>query len=314
MTAAVQSMPARRRAFPQSSLGRTRRQALDQLLALTLAAAGVIHLALIPSHFRESALFGAVFVAIAVLQLGLALALLRRPGAATYRLALGATLAIVAVWAATRFVTPPTGDAPEEVDVVGVVATGIELGAVVLLASALPAGGGGRRHRIGWALAAALGFTVLFLIASGSAASGTAESGAPLIEAYTLTGDFSITVPALVVLVEGGWAYVTLPWSTGLFLPLACLLLGIQVYLAMGLAACGPRAAARRRGVLSLTPALFAAPVCCGAPLASFLGTSAVVSAVSVTPWVLVATCLLLAAGVWRLRRDVALANRGRYS
>jgi hypothetical protein len=303
-------MSTRQRAFPRP-LGRLRQRSLDHLVAVALVAAGVIHLVLIPSHFRESTLFGAVFVAIAALQIGLALALLQRPGTATYRLALGATLGIVAVWAGTRFVTPPTGDAPEEVDLVGVVATGVELGTVVLLASALPAMGETKQHRIGWALATALGFAVLFLIASGSAASGSAEPGAPLIDAYTVTGDLSITIPALVVLVKGGWAYVTLPWSTALFLPLACLLLAVQVYLAMGLAACGPRATARRRGVLSLVPSLFAAPVCCGAPLAAFLGTSAVTSAISITPWVLVATCLLLAAGVWRLRQQTQRTASG---
>jgi hypothetical protein len=66
--------------------------------------------------------------------------------------------------------------------------------------------------------------------------------------------------------------------------------------------ACAPRHAARRRGTISLVPAIFAAPICCGTPVLSFLGTSAVVSLSHVTPVLLIATCLLLSAGTWKLR------------
>ena len=61
---------------------------------------------------------------------------------------------------------------------------------------------------------------------------------------------------------------------------------------------------ARRRGAISLIPAMFAAPVCCGAPLLSFLGTGAIVPLARITPLLLIATCLLLATGTWRLRRQ----------
>jgi hypothetical protein len=143
---------------------------------------------------------------------------------------------------------------------------------------------------------------LIYLIASGSAGSGPPDAGTPFVQAYTLTGDFSITIPGIAILLDRGRVYVTLPWSTGIFLPIASPLVAAQVYLALGVTACAPRLAARRRGTLSLIPALFAAPVCCGAPLLSFLGTSAVVSLSRYTPLLLIATSLLLAAGTWRLR------------
>jgi hypothetical protein len=119
-----------------------------------------------------------------------------------------------------------------------------------------------------------------------------------------VTGDFSVTVPALAVYVAGGRAFVTLPWLTGVFLPIASVLIAAQIYLALGLARCAPRLGARRRGVVSLIPAVFAAPVCCGAPLLSFLGTSATISLSEATPLLLIATVVLLLVSTWRLARD----------
>src|SRR5262249_43528222 len=87
--------------------------------------------------------------------------------------------------------------------------------------------------------------------------------------------------------------------STGIFLPIASALVAAQVHLALGMSACRPRLAARRRGAISVIPALFAAPVCCGAPLLSFLGAGAVVSLARITPLLLLATCLLLATATW---------------
>lgn len=274
----------------------------DLLVAAALAVAGVIHLILTPEHFSESVLFGATFTLIAAGQLGLAGALVRHPGPRTYRAALIASLALLATWALTRFFAPPTGVGPEEVDVWGVAAAGLELGAVVLLASTVPSMGGIPRHRAVWALAAGAGFAVVFLLASGSAGSAPADPDAPLVQAYTLTGDLSVTVPGVVLYLDHGRIFLTLPWSTGIFLPIAVALVGAQVYLALGTPACASRLRARRRGTLSAVPALFAAPVCCGAPLLSFLGTGAVVSVAAVTPALLAASCLLMALSVWRLR------------
>ena len=167
----------------------------------------------------------------------------------------------------------------------------------------LPSLGATRRWRGLWAAGGGLGFAAIYLIASGSAGVEPAYYGSALVQSQTLTGQFSITIPALVVYIAGGRVYLTLPWSTGIFLPLASSLLAAQVYLSLSMSSCVPRHRARRRGTLSLIPALFAAPVCCGTPLLSFLGAGAVVSLGRLTPLLLIASCLLLAIGTWKLRR-----------
>lgn len=244
-----------------------------------------------------------VFTAVAAFQLGLAAALVCAPGARVYRVALAGTLALLITWAGTRFVAPPTGARPEAVNIWGVIVAGVELAVVVLLASSIPSLGSTPRRRGLSAAAGGLGFALIYLVASGSAGSGPPDPDIPLVRAYTLTGDFSITIPGVAILPDHGRAYLTLSWSTGVFLPIASALVAAQVHLALGVTACAPRLVARRRGTLSLIPALFAAPVCCGAPLLSFLGTSAVVSLSRYTPLLLIATTLLLAAGTRKLRR-----------
>jgi hypothetical protein len=284
---------------------------LDFALVGVLAAAGTIHAILIPEHFAESAFFGALFTGMAVFQFGLAVALITHPGARVYRTALLGSFGLLAAWAGTRFFTPPTGSEPEEVDIWGVVATGFELAAVALIATIVPSRGMLARHRLAWSAAGALGFAVIYLLASGSAGHVDEPIGGPLVKVYPVTGDFSVTVPALAVYLAEGRAFVTLPWSTGVFLPIASVLIAAQIYLALGLARCAPRLDARRRGVVSLTPAVFAAPVCCGAPLLSFLGTSATISLSEATPLLLVMTVVLLLASTYRLARgDRRLRHR----
>lgn len=275
---------------------------MSVLIAAALAVAGAIHLVLIPEHFGESFLFGVSFTGIAAFQLALAFAFLRGAGERTHRAALLGVLAILAVWAGTRFVAPPTGAGPEEVDVWGVVAAGVELAAVVLLASTVPSASQRPRRRWPWAAAGALGFAVIYLIASGSAGT-TTEGGGPLLEVRTLRGDFSLLVPGWVLRFDGGRAYLTMPWTTLVFLPVASALIAAQIRSALAVPDCQARLAARRRGALALVPALFAAPVCCAAPLLSFLGTGAIVTLATITPWLLIATCALLGAGAWQTRR-----------
>ena len=114
------------------------RTLVDRLVAGGQIVAGTIHLILTPQHYAESLLFGITFTAMAVFQLGLALALVRAPGPTVYRPALAGTLALLTVWAATRLVAPPTGSRPEEVDIWGVIVAGVELAVVVTLATSIP--------------------------------------------------------------------------------------------------------------------------------------------------------------------------------
>ncbi len=101
-TAAVPSTPA-------AVAGPVLPRASRLLLAVLLAAAALVHLALAPEHYAEQPVFGAFFAVAGVGQLVLA-AQLARPAGLSWRL-LGlvrtTSLSLVAVFIATRLVTPP---------------------------------------------------------------------------------------------------------------------------------------------------------------------------------------------------------------
>ena len=61
-------------------------------------------------------------------------------------------------------------------------------------------------------------FATIYLIASGSA--GTAPpipDVYPFAQVETTTGEFSITIPAVILTLDHGRFFLTLPWSTALF-------------------------------------------------------------------------------------------------
>jgi hypothetical protein len=124
--------------------------------AITVLAAGAIHLALTGKHFEESAPFGWAFLALAGYQVALGVALLLRPGPRAYAAGVRGSLLIVATYLLTRVVPPPTAAALEPVTGAGIVAMTLEVGAIVLLLVAMPGGrharsasrpGGPRRSR-----------------------------------------------------------------------------------------------------------------------------------------------------------------------
>lgn len=78
----------------------------------SLAAAG-IHAAVAPSHLDERTLFGAFFIAAAVVQCAWAAAVLDRPSAWVLRVGLHLNAALIALWAITRTVGLPFGLMPE---------------------------------------------------------------------------------------------------------------------------------------------------------------------------------------------------------
>src|SRR5215471_9036918 len=107
---------------------------------LVVGLAGLIHLSLIREHFEEQFVYGLVFTALALFQLALALALLLavRPGPRIYRVGIWGSGLIVLVYVVTRLSPIPGASGPEEVDALGIAATGLELAAVLLLAVAMP--------------------------------------------------------------------------------------------------------------------------------------------------------------------------------
>ncbi len=283
---------------------RSRERLATLAAALTVALAGLIHLVLIPEHFAERFLYGVVFTAMAVFQLNLALALTLRPGPTAYRLGIWGSGLIALLYVATRLAPPPGASAPEEVDAIGVAATSLELAAVILLALALPDGpprpGLAARW---WGVLGGLATAPLWLIATGSL-TWTDDLSRPWLAWY---GQPTPISPALV-----GSPYPHLwlfaPWWTLLGAAGLSLLVGLNLWLATRLVAEGRLSCrARRAGLLALLPAAFAAPLCCGAPLAALFGIP-LVFRFKVAPLTMALSLLLLAANLAWL---AARAKRG---
>ena len=137
--------------------------------AFIFAAAG-IHLVLTPEHFREEVLYGIFFLGAALVQLGLVAALLLRPSVFVFRVGVLSSGGLIATWVVTRAVSPPLAPAPEPVTFAGVIASSVELAALLLLAVALGGAASTRPPRFakGWAVTAGLLFLLLFLLATGA--------------------------------------------------------------------------------------------------------------------------------------------------
>lgn len=88
-------------------------------LAVLSAAAGMVHAAVIGQHLREWWVFGVFFVAVATVQLGWAIWILRHPTTAGgYLAAAVGNLAVAAVWAVSRVTGLPIGPEPWEPEAV----------------------------------------------------------------------------------------------------------------------------------------------------------------------------------------------------
>ncbi len=95
---------------------------------LTLGAAA-IHFAVAPEHFTEYVPYGIFFVGLGLAQVGLAIALIFRPTRRAYAIALGGTLAVIAVWLLSRTTGIPLGPRPwraEEITTTDLAATLME--------------------------------------------------------------------------------------------------------------------------------------------------------------------------------------------
>jgi hypothetical protein len=108
-------------------------------LAALLAGAGAIHLAMAPSHFSESAVEGATFLAAAWVQLALAGAVLLRPVRGVLAAVAASGLVFVGAWVMSRTSGLPYGAHPGHAETVSIVdSVCVVLEAVaVLLAVAL---------------------------------------------------------------------------------------------------------------------------------------------------------------------------------
>jgi hypothetical protein len=121
---------------------------LAYLLAACLTGAGIIHLAMVPSHMGEWRPEGWAFLASAALQLGLAVGLVLRPRRWMAAAAIVSSVALIFSWWFTRYAGMPFGPSehfledPGTVDITCVVleAAAIAVGAVVLVKPRLTAG------------------------------------------------------------------------------------------------------------------------------------------------------------------------------
>jgi hypothetical protein len=152
-------------------------QPLRYLLAALAGAAGVIHLAMVPSHVEEWAAEGVAFAVVGWLQLVLALWLVIRPSRALLGVAIGGTVAGVGAWAVTRTAGSPFGPHAghaEDVSVVDLVAVGLEVALVLLAGLALV------RPKPRWAAHRAVlaGVPAVVLLASVALASPSARDHA----------------------------------------------------------------------------------------------------------------------------------------
>jgi len=100
---------------------------------ILLATAGIIHLALIKTHFDHAPAHGILFAMAGVVQIALALGFLRWPTRPLAHAATVVSASLVALWLVTRYVSAPFGHGSEEIDAIGLACKSVELTTVVAL-------------------------------------------------------------------------------------------------------------------------------------------------------------------------------------
>ncbi len=178
----------------------------------------------------------------------------------------------------------------------GIVATSLELAAVVLLALALPEPATTWRARSApfcWGLGGALAFAPLWLIATGVVQWTDAIYSAPL--AWYGTTSWSTLTPIL----AGSplpHLWLAAPWWSLPAALLLALLVGLTLWSSTRMVVAGSLSGRGRRGnLLTLLPAGLAAPVCCSAstPLLGLLGVPLVLG-IWAAPFAVLLSAVLL--------------------
>lgn len=263
--------------------------------------AGAVHLVLAPEHFEERTAYGVFFLTAALFQLWLGWRLLRGPTRGVLTAGAGGSLLLIATWLVTRAVAPPLSPEgrAEPVTLLGVLATGAELAALVLLVGAVPiAAAPTQRRAVAWAVTAGSLFAAFVLLASNALSYVSPGTHVPALRVYW--GRFSLYTPIVYGrLVPGVWLIAS--WSTLLFVAVGAVLYAANVAALLARRP-GSATGSPRRAAISALPAFLTVSGCCGAPLALFLGTSAVVALVRLTPVLLLATIVLLTANLVVLR------------
>ena len=109
------------------------------LVALGSAAAASVHFVVMPTHFKEAAIYGSFFAVAASLQVAYAALVLARPSPALLVVGLVGNMLVIVLWLVTRTVAIPLGPAAGTTEAVGgldILATAFE-SLIVVSAAAL---------------------------------------------------------------------------------------------------------------------------------------------------------------------------------
>lgn len=126
----------RRRVWQGGGTGRVAPLLYASVVAVASGAAGLIHLALTPTHLEESVAAGVLFAAGGLAQLVLAGIVWAWPHRQALLAAGGVAAALTVIYLVFRVVPAPGADAAEEVDAVGLVVQGLQLAVIAAAAVA----------------------------------------------------------------------------------------------------------------------------------------------------------------------------------
>lgn len=107
---------------------------IQQMAAFALAIAGIIHIFITPEHWDHALAHGLFFLAAGLVELVLALVMLRWARASLNVTGLVLAVGLIVLWAITRLLPAPFGYGPEEVDTAGLVTKTFEAVAALALA------------------------------------------------------------------------------------------------------------------------------------------------------------------------------------
>jgi hypothetical protein len=154
------------------AMSRSRRPRAAYLAAGLAVACGVIHLAVAPVHFDHAALYGALFVAAGVGQLGLGVGILARPSQLLFSAGIAMNAAIIGAYVVSRTAGLPFAEeikitttdsiyAPAEAEPVGPLDLETTISELVLVVALVTLLTGRVRH---WAINLLLGAGVLLWV------------------------------------------------------------------------------------------------------------------------------------------------------
>jgi hypothetical protein len=151
------------------------------LLVVLSAAAGIIHLAMVPSHWGESVIEGLGFALVGWAQLALAVVLFVRPTPTVVRAGMVATYAFLAVWVVSRVWGLPFGEHsghPHDPSFVDLACVGIEVAFVVVAGAVLVRPRLGAKQTRAWSAAMAVASIAVLVLATAALASPSARNHA----------------------------------------------------------------------------------------------------------------------------------------